>query len=292
MADNSCTINSGLRLTFNAETAKMLAIEEQFVPDLLQSCLEEHRRILSEDTGSILKNAHESAVTLVEVSDSGKLCVKEFRWRGWLHALKSLFRSTQGSRTYSNGCRLKEAGIGVATPLALATRKKFGLIHTQWIIMEVIPGASEMDRFIVSRISDWSIDEKRGMALLFGRFIGSLHGTGIFHSDLKTCNIMVSNEASAHTGGALKFYLLDYDDVLFRNPVSRKKRIKNLSQLFLSIPLAIRAPQRLRFLREYALHSAISGKERRSLAKEVLAKCTGKDILYVGLSGDIREKWS
>lgn len=298
-------MDSDISLEIHPEASRILQSREDDVRKFAVACLQEHARLLSAKTKAVLKNAPESAVTLVELPGSPKVCVKEFRWRGWGHAAKGLFRQTQGARTFRNGWRLLEHGISAAAPLVLATRSTFGMIRSEWVIMEVIPGALEMDRYVEKRIaSSWNLEEMRGLSRLFGRFMGSVHAKGVFHSDLKTCNILVSEEHRSmkqdeapegiSAGSAcqvVRFSLLDYDDVCFLWEMSRKKRRKNLVQLFLSVPVAVGAAQRLRFLTEYALHAGMSMRERRSTAVEVLKACRGKEILYVGFSGDIREKW-
>lgn len=301
---NSTSMHSEVSLRIHPEAPGILESREEDLAGFALSCIREHERFLSTNSGPILKNAPESAVTIVTLPGWPRVCVKELRWRGWGHALKGLFRPTQGLRTFRNGWRLHRQGIGVAAPLVLARRKSFGLVNSEWVIMEVIPGAVEMDRYLVKKTaSAWSLEEKKGLTRLFGRFMGALHAKGIFHSDLKTCNILVSedhqgpadNETGENPGAAVyhtvRFSLLDYDDVRFVREVSQKKRVKNLVQLFLSVPVSIRAAQRLRFLSEYSLHVGIGVKERRSTAVDVLNACRGRDILFVGLSGDVREKW-
>ena len=90
---------------------------------------------------------------------------------------------------------------------------------------------------------------------------------------------------------ALRFSLLDYDNVRFSRQVSWRQKIRNLAQIFLSTPVAINATQRMLFLNEYALHVGLSGNEKRLAARAVIEAARGKEILYVGLDGDVREKW-
>jgi hypothetical protein len=256
----------------------------------------------------VLKDSPESAVTMVEVTGFPRVCVKELRWRGWLHSLKGLFRSTQGVRSYKNGWRLHAAGFGVASPLALIADRRSGLVRSEWIIMEVIPLAIELDRHIVRRTAQqWLPEEQIALARQFGRFIGSMHGAGIFHSDLKTCNVLVSedlaeSEDPSDTTGqgcsevtsprrVLRFSLLDYDKVRFSRQVSMRRKIKNLVQIFLSTPLAINATQRLLFLNEYAMHAGLDPSDKRRIARAIIEAAQGKEILYVGFEGDVTEKW-
>ncbi|MBI5249872.1 MAG: hypothetical protein HY912_10295 [Desulfomonile tiedjei] len=296
-----------LRVNVNPEAKPPLGSSKS-LGELALAALAEHRRIISSGSGSILKNAPESAVTLVELPGYSPLCVKEFRWRGWAHASKGFFRSTQGLRAFRNGGILINSGFGAAFPLALIRERRMGLVRAEWIIMEYLPRARELDRYILTRISEkWTLEEQRGLVRIFGRFMARLHYSGVFHSDLKTCNIMVAdsaasqdisaeslsngNEATATGRHGIRFFLLDYDDVRFCRGISWKQRTKNLTQIFLSTPLAIGAAQRLRFLSEYSFHSGISLKGRRNLAERVMETAGDRDILYVGFNGDIRENW-
>src|SRR5271157_5148148 len=96
------------------EAGRILNCEPGVIPDFLHSAIERHRRLLSVGTEAVLKDSPESAVTLVDVVGFPRVCVKELRCRGWLHALKGLFRATQGIRSFRNGWKLREAGFGVA----------------------------------------------------------------------------------------------------------------------------------------------------------------------------------
>lgn len=288
------------------EASAILNCSERGLSEFVLNAIQQHDRLLRSKCGAIRKDAPESAVTLVHIPGFPVICVKEFRWRGWLHALKGLFRPTQGLRTYRNGLQLAQKGISCASPLALVRKGFLGIVQGEWVIMEVIPGGLELDRYITQRIAlGWTPDERKGLARLFGRFIGSIHSLGVFHSDLKTCNIVASWDGSSphddpdasaddppsSSWSSVRFSLLDYDDVTFSSEVSTKRRTRNLVQIFLSTPAAVRAPQRMLFLDEYALHAGLSRNQKREIAQEVVKAVQGKDLLYVGPDGDIREKW-
>jgi predicted unusual protein kinase regulating ubiquinone biosynthesis (AarF/ABC1/UbiB family) len=142
---------------------------------------------------------------------------------------------------------------------------------------------------------------------MFGRFIGSLHSKGIFHADLKTCNILVAGkhridsasaaqcesgkEAASHSEQDVRFFLLDYVDVQVFRKIPEHKVIKNLVQIFLSTPSTMGKSHRLRFLDEYGIHAGINPLQRQYLAQKVFDEVRGREIQYVGLDGDVRESW-
>ncbi len=276
-------------LLISPDADRVLGIDSASLSDFFVHAVDEHHRILAEERERVRKDAPESAVTLVELPGAPRVCVKEFRWRGVLHACKAWFRPTRGIRTLLNGRRLVEMGVGAALPLALTTRTKGGLVQGEWVVMEAVPDAVELDRYVLRRINDgmghWG---RRELIRMFARFMSGVHGKGIFHADLKTCNIMVSD---VHSGGAVRFFLLDYDDVRFSDSVRLKKRAKNLVQIFLSTPMAFTASDRLRFLSEYCLHAGLARQEREELAREIIECASARKILYVGFDGDIEEAW-
>jgi len=288
-----------LETLFHPEACRILDCDAERLPELIQTAIREHARIVAEKSAGVRKDAPESAVSVVDLPGGRRICVKEFRWRAWFHALKGLARPTQGLRAFRNGARLAAAGVDVALPLSLVRRKCVSLATTEWIVMEVIPKALEMDRYILTRIAaSWTSLERRSLARSFGRFIGSMHGKGIFHSDLKTCNVFVSDRQALSgekdtrlSAASVRFSLVDYDEVSFGRSILERKRTKNLLQIFLSTPLAVGATDRMRFLNEYALHAGIDRNQRREIARRVLQAAKGREILYVGFEGDIIEKW-
>jgi hypothetical protein len=290
-------------------------VDTHLIDDILREALSAHQAALR-GRGEIRKNAPESAVTLVPLKNGTRVCVKEFKWRGLVHSLKSLVRSTPGLRSFRNGRGLLEAGLGAARPLALFREKNNGLTNAEWVVMEAVEGAVELDRYLLSRINaPWTRGERRSLARALGRLIGTMHAAGVFHSDLKTCNILVTEIAGSdktaagpfdagapctHRSGpsaagecqpTARFRLIDYDDVDFGRHITSKRRVKNLVQLFLSTPSAIGPTDRLRFLREYALHAGMGRTARRRLAEQVLRRVQDRTILYVGFEGDVVEQW-
>jgi len=142
------------------------------------------------------------------------------------------------------------------------------------------------------------MEQRRSLVREFGRFLGSLHARCIFHADLKTCNILVSEKGSSargpsrfRSGRSVSFDLLDYDAVSFGLELPLHKRIRNLVQIFLSTPSAIGPGDRMHFLRAYAAAAGLRRREARELARSVLKEAQGKKILYVGFDGDITEEW-
>lgn len=216
-------MNPSLETIVAPSAVEILGLEETDIPGFTRSVLDEHARLLRQRSSGIRKDAAESAVTIVESGHRFAICVKEFRWRGMGHALKGLVRPTQGIRTFRNGWKLHERGIGAALPLALVRSKSTGLVRVEWIIMEVIPGGLELDRYILKRAqAPWRSPDRRSLSRMFGRFIGSMHAKGVFHSDLKTCNIVVSESQYSAGKGPSELVSQGGGDLPIRGPGSRQ----------------------------------------------------------------------
>lgn len=297
-----------INVLINGEAAPLLGCPPKKVGSVILSVLEQHASIAKGHHPSVCKHSPETTVTLVKIEQGPMVCVKEYHWRGLAHAAKSLLRPSHGTRTFFNGLRLREKGIDVARPLALIQRSFLGLPQTEWVVMEVIPRALELDRYLLSRRDEgFSLDHKRDIVRVFGEFIGRLHLEGIFHSDLKTCNILVADPApdghtaeqlmrviphESRTENLLRIVPIDYDDVSFSGSISERQRIKNFVQLFLSTPLFITLSDRLRFLSAYGSVLGLSKAELRRITRKVVGKTWGKTILYVSPKGDVVEKWT
>ncbi|MCX5873467.1 MAG: hypothetical protein NTY51_09595 [Deltaproteobacteria bacterium] len=263
--------------------------------------IDQHDRQIESGSETVKKNAPETSISIVSIPGLPVLCVKHFKDRGAGYSLKGVLRSTHGSRAFHNGAFLFERGFTAAAPVALVLKRRCRIITEEWLVMTAVPDARELDRYMVNRIKkQWSKEEKRRFLEIFADFLAGLHGSGVFHTDLKTCNIIVSESHSLDHGvghdlhclDSISFSLLDYDDVRrFRKDVNGKMRAKNLAQLFLSSPSAIDLNDRLEFFDRYIKVSANIDCDKNGLMKMILKRIKGKSLLYVGPEGDISESW-
>ncbi len=300
------TVSRDFHISVNSSAISDLGIPSDEAVRFLRRAIIEHEKALESNPAAIRKNAPESRVTVVEFDGGPEVCVKEFRPRGIVHALKGLFRPTHGLATFRNGLRLDEAAVPVARPLGLLRKFSVGLIHTEWVVMEVVPEAVEFDRYVLGKVrAGWPAAEKQAFVRSFGRLIGSLHTKGVFHADLKTCNIVVQENPSPSDSddrgrsgeptegdAPVRFALLDYDEVDFTGRMTERRRVKNLVQIFLSAPTALDAKDRMRFLREYAREVGLTAAQKRRIADGVIERARDRTILYVGFDGDVIETWN
>ncbi len=262
---------------FNARIAARREIPVDEIRSLLKTLDQKYKN----HPERALKNAPESVIFKLE-SMEGSLCVKWYRKRGRMDRVKELLRGGRALRAWKAGNGLLARGIPVARPLAMARTARGG-----FLFMELAEGA-ELDRMLSRMVKVGGTENWRMLCRLadtVGAFFGTLHRKGVFHADLKACNIMVREE-----GNKFLMKLLDYDNVRFHGNLSMKKALKNLVQLNLSIPVEISRSLRLRFLKAYK--GNFPGAPRaRELFKEVWEASRGKNIVYVTNEGDRRTSW-
>jgi hypothetical protein len=133
--------------------------------------------------------------------------------------------------------------------------------------------------------SPGELKRKRTFINDFAKTIAKMHNQNVFHSDLKTCNIMVKEE-----GKSFNFIFLDFDKVTFNEDINIQKRINNLTQINLSTPGCITFTDRFRFLREY-LKPCDMEDEKKNILREIINISKTEKILYVSFNGDVTEDW-
>ncbi|MBM4309108.1 MAG: hypothetical protein FJ123_20455, partial [Deltaproteobacteria bacterium] len=113
-----------------------------------------------------------------------------------------------------------------------------------------------------------------------------LHQKGIYHQDMKACNIVVSENQQAWD-----FKLLDLEDVRLSEKVNERKLFKSLLQLNTSIPNFVTRTNRLRFFRAYLRQHPIIRNEKEFLLR-LIKKSKERGIVYVSPSGVVKERES
>ncbi|MFQ5514636.1 MAG: lipopolysaccharide kinase InaA family protein [Myxococcota bacterium] len=171
-----------------------------------------------------------------------------YRSGAWI--LKQHPHERQARSAWINGHGLEARGIRTALPVAWVGR---------WLVME------DAGRTIV----DWieaeftrapaSVHEEMMRAL--ADLMAALHRGGIYHSDMKACNIVWEPGRGPQ--------LLDYAKVIFLRRVSRRRRLKNLAQLNSALPDVVPGPLRDAAFERYLERSGFRGDASR-LRREVI----------------------
>jgi serine/threonine protein kinase len=114
-------------------------------------------------------------------------------------------------------------------------------------------------------------------------WLDGLHKRSLFHRDMKTCNILVSER-----GETWDFHLLDFEDLLMGEKVNRKKLFRNFLQLNTSTPKVMTKVDRFRFFREYLRLNPIV-KDQRIFLWRLISESRRRGLVYVSPQGVVTE---
>lgn len=157
--------------------------------------------------------------------------------------------------------------------------QKASLFERGYVAMEDLRGrGTELDRFLDGQYDEMTTGRRRRFVDSLSGFVRGLLEKGIFHDDLKACNLFVLTDG---------FRLLDIEDVRFRR-AGHEELERMFVQLNASVPGRIAILDRMRF---YARVTRGSSVDRKTLLHDVVRASLKEEIVYEGVSGLTRETW-
>jgi serine/threonine protein kinase len=181
------------------------------------------------------------------------------------------------------GHGFRERDLPTARPLLVLHRRRHGLRHEGYLLMEKVENALDLHAF-VQRLAELPDAERtpllRRLVEQTARLILELHRRNLAHRDLKATNLLVNSfsrepKASAvagvsdpghkpvlASGSRLNLTFIDLVGVSRHGSLSERRKLHNLARLHVSFcqnPLLTRA-EKLRFLRVY-LQWGLFGKQ-------------------------------
>jgi tRNA A-37 threonylcarbamoyl transferase component Bud32 len=250
--------------------------------DRLKKVIESHLTFVREKPSDLLKNSPEVKVSLVE-DGKGKVYVKQFCYPHFWDCMKDTFRFSKGLKAWSGGNGLRARGITSPKTLALMERKRGLALRESFLVMESSVNGLEMDRYILKGFGDFQ--RKRRFIKAFAKWLSHLHKKDLYHRDMKTCNILVSEN-----GDRWEFFLIDLEDVLLDEKVNEKILFRNFLQLNTSIPNFLTRTERLRFFKTYHEQHPILRNEKEFL-RRLIDESKKRGIIYVSSQGVIQEEY-
>ncbi len=254
---------------------------KEFSLDGLKKAVEKHRTIAQHTPSSLMKQSSEVVVSIFD-DEIGRICVKQFIHSSWWDRFRRCFCHSKGYKAWLGGNGLRVRGVSSIVPFALLEQDRKEGGWDSFLVMEAPRAEEEMDRFLCRGFT--GSHEKRRFIEAFTRWLTSLHQKGIYHLDMKACNILVSKK-----GEGWDFKLLDLEDVRFNERIDQKKLFKNLLQLNTSVPKYVTRTDRLRFLRAYLRQLPIIRNEEAFLSK-LIQRSRERETVYVSPSGVVKEK--
>jgi tRNA A-37 threonylcarbamoyl transferase component Bud32 len=182
-------------------------------------------------------------VGAVHLKDDVHVFVKFYKPVGWLRLLWMNLHVSQWRREWRMMHLLPALGIGAPRPMALGEKRIGGAARCGALVTEAVPDAVSLGRIL----SDGGIAPatRENVIAALGRFISLVHERGILHRDLHADNILV---VPGYPSG---FYLLDLHRAGSYKGVTRRQRVWNLAQLFLSFTETTTDAEQDRILAHY-----------------------------------------
>jgi hypothetical protein len=157
--------------------------------------------------------------------------------------------------------------------------QKASLFNRGYIAMEDLRGrGTELDRFLDREYDRMDAGERRRFFDALSGFFGDLLRKGVFHRDLKACNVFALSDG---------FRLLDIEDVQFCRPAYGELK-RMFVQLNTSVPRRISLHERMRFFAGVMRDRA---PDRKRLLRDIARASLDEEIVYEGSRGLRRESW-
>jgi len=252
-----------------------------FPLDVLKKRVKEHRQLLLERPAGLVKCSPEVAVSILENGEK-RLSIKNYRPLRIPYRFKEHFRRSRGMKAWIGANGLRARGVPALKPLALIEERNWSGLKESFFLMEVSDGDQELDRYILTSLEDCT--KRRRFIKAFTQWFSRYHEMDLYHKDMKTCNIMVSEKDKAWS-----FNLLDLEDVRLDKKVKEKELFKNLLQLNTSTPKIVTTTDRLRFFREYLKLNPIV-KDRKIYLRRLIDESKRRGLVYVAPWGVVIEK--
>ncbi len=251
-----------------------------FPLDHLGKVLEEHLQWVKEKPSMLAKYSPEIIVSILKDGEN-KVCVKQFRYPRLWGAFREYFRRSKGRKSWVAGNGLRARGIPSLLPLALVEEKNWFGWKEAFLVMEAHEMGREMDRYMLEGLKDFR--KRRLFIKAFGRWLSHFHKMNLYHQDMKTCNLLISEK-----GETWDFHLLDLEDVRLDEKVDGRKLFKNLLQLNTSTPRVFTRVDRFRFFREYLRFNPIV-KDERTFLRRLEEESRKRGLVYVSPDGVVVE---
>jgi tRNA A-37 threonylcarbamoyl transferase component Bud32 len=246
----------------------------------LKRVIEGHEGLVRERPFSLIKYSPEVIVSMLN-DEEERICLKQFCYPSFRARIKEHFRRSKGFKSWRAANGVRARGLPSLKPLAFAERRDWAGLKESFLLMEALVNDQEMDRYILKGFED--AKKKRLFIETFSHWLDGLHKMRLYHKDMKTCNILVSERAETWD-----FHLLDFEDLLMDENVNRKKLFRNFLQLNTSTPRVMTKVDRYRFFREYLRLNPIV-KDQKVFLRGLVAESRRRGLVYVSPQGVVTE---
>lgn len=222
---------------------------EKFVPGL--SALAEAVLSLPGNAGAerVKVTSGRRGIWKVRVAGA-EVFVKHYTAPRFSKQVKHLVRNSRTRQEWEMGLKLEGLGLPVARPLAMAERRRSGLLQEDYLLEEWLEGYQNFDLWFREHWerarSGPELKQRREAVVRLAFLIRRLHDLGVLQRDFKPDSIMVGPDGD--------YKLVDLERALVkRRPggLSLSDRLDNLTKIDQTFGFVGSLTDRLRFLRAY-----------------------------------------
>jgi len=273
-------LKESTEFTVNKEKGICCFHRRDFPLDRLKRVMEKHQALVRGRSSSLVKYSPKVIVSIL--NDEGeRVSIKQFCYPYFWGRVKEHFRRSKGIKAWIAANGMRSRGIPYLKPLALLERRNWMGLKESLLFMEAPVKDQEMDRYILKGFED--INRKRFFIKTFARWLDGLHKMSLYHKDMKTCNILVSEKEETW-----EFRLLDFEDIRMDEKLNRKKLFRNFLQLNTSTPRVMTKADRFRFFREYLCLNPIV-KDEKVFLQGLMDKSRRRGLVHVSPHGVVTE---
>lgn len=167
----------------------------------------------------------------------GHYVIKRYKRPTWANCfIYTFFRKNKARRAYDNALHLLDMGFETPRPVAWIMKRRWGLVHTCWLITEYVPLHSLCETYR----SLGSETERERLRQDFANYVLRLHENCIYHRDFNTSNILVRSLISGH----YDFALIDINRMRFGRRPDTRRTLRALVHLEINLQQLIDLDER------------------------------------------------
>lgn len=229
-------------------------VAPEFDADPWRGLLADPDLLLADPCCEIIKDQRKIKVGRILVELGGerrRIYVKRYNVFSLRYRFFSLFLGSGAARAWRGAEMLARAGFQTGRPIAAVEWRSRGMLTKSFYLSEEIPDGRTADAYwreltVVKGSEGWR--RRRAFLCRLASLFRGLHGARLYHNDLKDANIIVR---PALNGLEESFYLLDLEGLRSRGSLSRRRRVKNLVQLYRTMGRFLRRTDKLYWLKVY-----------------------------------------
>jgi hypothetical protein len=207
----------------------------------LAAAVSDPARLLASPEATFVKDHRRTAVARLRC-EGVDIYVKRFKPYAWYRRVEAALTTSPARLCWESAERLETRGFAVPRRLSMAEEG-----GDSYFVTEAVRDAEPAADFWLRESVRFDPRVKREILRIAARTLRSFHDSGLYSRDTNANNFLLR----IGPGGAPEFFFLDLENVRFMRRVGRRRRVKNLVQLYRLFRDRARRREQLQFLLPY-----------------------------------------